>query len=546
MVTSIEAAVESLRQIKSTEPPVWLVPKLELSQAVRAASKHLFSSLKSHSPKSPFDQLLIEGFDAEQIWQQIDLQSQPLLSTLRREVKKFEKHPEEISKLKEAVEGGKRKKILEENETDNVHDDDDAEDDDIDEDEDEDIDDEEEEEEEEKERGRQEEDEGEEEIKGGIEDKFLKIKELQEYLEEDEAREFGLKKKKKTETKKDKEDTEEEDDDDDEEEENDDDNDEAEEEDELGLFDGNDEDDEDNLENARYEDFFSRKKNKGSKEKAKFRDSLEEGSGSDDEQDVDKRRDGLSTHEKELDKLRSKIEQMEKANMDPKVWTMRGEVTAAQRQKNSALEVDLDFEHNVRPAPVITEEVTASLEDLIKTRISEGRFDDVQKAPSLSSKAPREINELDENKSKKGLAEVYEEEFVQKTDPASAPLTFSDELKKEASMLFKKLCLKLDALSHFHFTPKPVVEEMSIQTNVPALAMEEIAPMAVSDAAMLAPEEVFSGKGDIKEEAELTKAERKRRRANKKRKFKAEAAKRMAKRPREKTSFNSDEGKEEQ
>lgn len=37
---------------------------------------------------------------------------------------------------------------------------------------------------------------------------------------------------------------------------------------------------------------------------------------------------------------------------------------------------------------------------------------------------------------------------------------------------------------------------------------------------MLAPEEVFDGKGDIKEEAELTKEERKRRRSNKKRKFK--------------------------
>lgn len=46
--------------------------------------------------------------------------------------------------------------------------------------------------------------------------------------------------------------------------------------------------------------------------------------------------------------------------------------------------------------------------------------------------------------------------------------------------------------------------------------------MAVSDAAMLAPEEVFSGKGDIKEETELTQAERRRRRANKKRKFKGE------------------------
>jgi U3 small nucleolar RNA-associated protein MPP10 len=47
----------------------------------------------------------------------------------------------------------------------------------------------------------------------------------------------------------------------------------------------------------------------------------------------------------------------------------------------------------------------------------------------------------------------------------------------------------------------------------------QVAPVAVSDAAMLAPEEVFEGKGDIKEDAELTQAERKRRRANKKRRY---------------------------
>lgn len=52
----------------------------------------------------------------------------------------------------------------------------------------------------------------------------------------------------------------------------------------------------------------------------------------------------------------------------------------------------------------------------------------------------------------------------------------------------------------------------------------QIAPLAVSDAAMLAPEEVFAGKGDIKDETELTKADRKRRRANKKRRFKGETA----------------------
>ena len=37
---------------------------------------------------------------------------------------------------------------------------------------------------------------------------------------------------------------------------------------------------------------------------------------------------------------------------------------------------------------------------------------------------------------------------------------------------------------------------------------------------MLAPEEVFAGKGEIKEAAELTQSDRKRRRASKKRKYK--------------------------
>ncbi|KAG6495476.1 hypothetical protein ZIOFF_043301 [Zingiber officinale] len=60
---------------------------------------------------------------------------------------------------------------------------------------------------------------------------------------------------------------------------------------------------------------------------------------------------------------------------------------------------------------------------------------------------------------------------------------------------------------------------MSIQVNVPTLAMEEVAPLAVSDAAMLAPEEIFHGKRNIKEEAELTKEERKRRRPTRKEDF---------------------------
>ncbi|KAG6510962.1 hypothetical protein ZIOFF_029009 [Zingiber officinale] len=36
-------------------------------------------------------------------------------------------------------------------------------------------------------------------------------------------------------------------------------------------------------------------------------------------------------------------------------------------------------------------------------------------------------------------------------------------------------------------------------------SLKKVAPLAVSDATMLAPEEIFHGKGNIKEDAELTK-----------------------------------------
>ncbi|KAH7440693.1 hypothetical protein KP509_03G006200 [Ceratopteris richardii] len=229
----------------------------------------------------------------------------------------------------------------------------------------------------------------------------------------------------------------------------------------------------------------------------------------------------LTTHQKQLLKVQKHIERLESANLNPASWTMQGEVTAGKRPKNSALEVELDFEHNVRPPPVITEEVTASLEDLIRKRIAENNFDDVQRKSSLPSHVPDQPRELDETKSQRGLAEVYEDEFMQKTGltPVSSA---ADGLRKEAIQLFKALCVKLDALSHFHFTPKPVIEDMAVRQDVPALAMEEVAPLMVSDAQMLAPEEHFAGEGVYKSDAELTREERKRRRARRKEKAKAE------------------------
>ena len=52
------------------------------------------------------------------------------------------------------------------------------------------------------------------------------------------------------------------------------------------------------------------------------------------------------------------------------------------------------------------------------------------------------------------------------------------------------------------------------------LNLPQIAPLLVSDAQLLAPEEVFTGEGVLKAEAELSRDERRRRRARKKEKAK--------------------------
>ena len=67
------------------------------------------------------------------------------------------------------------------------------------------------------------------------------------------------------------------------------------------------------------------------------------------------------------------------------------------------------------------------------------------------------------------------------------------ELAKEARLLWAALAPRLDALSHFVHAPKPVVEDLSVRpADLPALAMEEVAPAAASAASLRAPEEVRS------------------------------------------------------
>ena len=74
-----------------------------------------------------------------------------------------------------------------------------------------------------------------------------------------------------------------------------------------------------------------------------------------------------------------------------------------------------------------------------------------------------------------GLGEEYADDFVrQKT--GNVVEDKDEATRRECRVLLKTLFAKLDALSHFHFAPKPIIKEMAVQKEVPALAMEEVAP----------------------------------------------------------------------
>jgi len=143
--------------------------------------------------------------------------------------------------------------------------------------------------------------------------------------------------------------------------------------------------------------------------------------GNDDGSGGEGGRGDLSTHERRLMRLQERISELESSALAEKEWQLRGEADARTRPLNSALEVDLDFDTTVRAAPAVTAEVTQDIEDLIRKRIAEQRFDDVVRiVPPPLERTKRSV-ELDDTKSKKGLAEEYADEYVKATVGGAAP-----------------------------------------------------------------------------------------------------------------------------
>jgi len=238
-----------------------------------------------------------------------------------------------------------------------------------------------------------------------------------------------------------------------------------------------------------------------------------------------------SAFQRQQEAIARQIQKLEKEAIGEKSWLLKGEAAGKERPMNSALETDLEFEHVMAPAPVISAEITQKLEDIIKKRIIEGRFDDVERVQPKEERERKELPQLDDTKSTKGLGDIYADEYMkQKVGVALGEK--EDPMVAEVKKLWAILSYRLDALSQTGLVEDVKAIEERVERDLAIRALGTVVPMSLKEEDRLAPEEIFAGGGGkggqrgsaagfIKADEELTKEERKAGRAKRKRKSKA-------------------------
>lgn len=155
---------------------------------------------------------------------------------------------------------------------------------------------------------------------------------------------------------------------------------------------------------------------------------------------------------------------------------------------------------------------------MIKDRIKNNRFNDVPvyREPEADKDKNTDSFELSQQKNATGLGELYAQEFLAKA-LNSQPEHVSQKLaaaREDAVMMWHKVSMRLDELSHFFFAPRPVTAEINVKAfapiaTLPSIQLEEVVPLVGSSASQSAPEEVLTKKRGRQGE-DMTKADKKR------------------------------------
>ncbi|CAI5730880.1 unnamed protein product [Peronospora destructor] len=469
------SVIASFRKKVVQKPEVFFIPSEEVANEIKAFAKHAYDHTSKYQSKTdasqPLEELYVDGFDADQVWEQLRLLNGPLVNEMMQRIRTFSKNTDSILlfPLEKQEESGKEEEHDSDDESDKVEKDSD-------------------------------EDRSDQEDKSDESNAESVEKEAAEEGEDDEDIEGNK---------------------------SDDENDDVDDDDDLEMEEGSDAE---AAEDIKYDDFFDDEEN-GESEEEELND-VEMQKGDKDEEDyptMNRMKPGeeesvddeelaergiMSLHQRRRQRLQKEIKELEREAISEKPWVLKGEVRSAARPENSLLEAVLDYDRPVKAASVITEEVSIALEEMVKKRILENDFDDViRKFAGNEEDQKKKLEEVSMEKSKESLGEIYEKEYMKTAMGFEA----DDESKQdqvEIDVMFKSLCWKLDALSNYHYTPKPAVQELQVKPAVPAIAMEEVVPISVSDANLKAPEEVYEkkrkrGEAVLQSKEEMTQNERK-------------------------------------
>jgi U3 small nucleolar RNA-associated protein MPP10 len=171
--------------------------------------------------------------------------------------------------------------------------------------------------------------------------------------------------------------------------------------------------------------------------------------------------------EKEQDELIQEMDQLENQNLEAKKWQMSGEASSWVRPQNSLLEEDVDFRHTSKVKPIITEEITQNLEEIILNRIINNIYDDPQK-PDLNEEKKKKLNEVKREKNEKSLSELYEDVYLKnrnlevKQENNPEVLENKTRVRQEVS----KVLHMLNVLSNLNYVPEPTEVDLVTKISV--------------------------------------------------------------------------------
>lgn len=207
-----------------------------------------------------------------------------------------------------------------------------------------------------------------------------------------------------------------------------------------------------------------------------------------------------STHEKQRAKIADEIRRLEAANVAKKEWMVAGEARAVERPINSLIEEDLDFERVGKPVPVVTNETTEDIEELVKRRILAKEFDEViRRRPGAADiqSTRRGRVELEDTKPQQSLAEMYEADHLKATDANYVDPKNQKLMREHAEVtdLWKEISSKLDLLCNLNYKPQTPQLSINVVTDAPTIMMEDARPTAggaVAGPSALAPQEIYA------------------------------------------------------